>query len=133
MFALTVERVFSAAHQVRVGGAMEPLHGHDWRVRASVEGSALDRDGLLCDFHDLERALDSTIAPWRGRNLNEAAPFSATHLPTAEHVALAIASALTPHLAPGIQLARVSVTEAPGCEATFVPPPTGSPRPTHLP
>ncbi len=120
MFVLSVDRTFSAAHQVRVSGEMEPLHGHDWRVRASVEGEALDADGLLCDFHALERAVDEAIAPWKGRTLNDARPFSADHLPTAEHVALAIARAVSPRIPAGARLARVSVTEAPGCEATFV-------------
>ncbi|MDA0802353.1 MAG: 6-carboxytetrahydropterin synthase [Planctomycetota bacterium] len=120
MFVLSVERTFSAAHQVRVAGEMEPLHGHDWRVRACVEGDSLDANGLLCDFQVVERAVDEAIAPWKGRTLNGTSPFSEAHLPTAEHVALAIARALAPRVPAPARLARVSVTEAPGCEATFV-------------
>lgn len=126
MFVLTVERVFSAAHQVRLGGVMEPLHSHDWRVRASVVGERLDRDGLLIDFHLLELALDRIIAPWCGNNLNDRAPFTDAYLPTAEHVAQHIATSLAPEVPAAAQLGRVSVTEAPGCEATYIAAPSGA-------
>lgn len=120
MYELSVQRVFSAAHALLLGGRREPLHGHDWRVTVVVAGTKLDRDGLLCDFHALQAALDSILAPFRNANLNEVEPFTRVN-PSAEQVARHIADRLAPALPPGVRLARVHVTEAPGCEATYRP------------
>ncbi|MDP7070795.1 MAG: 6-pyruvoyl tetrahydropterin synthase family protein [Phycisphaerales bacterium] len=118
MFSLQVERVFSAAHAIVIGGAREALHGHDWRVRVTVTGEVLDDDGLLCDFHLLERLVDAAIGPLRDSTLNDAPPFSALN-PTAEHVAMHLASAVQVGLPTGLSMLRVAVTEAPGCEAAY--------------
>ena len=74
-------------------------------------GDRLDGDGLLCDFHDLERAIDAVINPFKGRDLNEIAAFN----PTAENVAKHIAETI--EVPNGVELCSVSVTEAPGCTA----------------
>ena len=118
MYTLRVEQVFSAAHAILIQGERERLHGHDWRVRVEVGGESLDGDGLLCDFHLIERLLNDVLSPWRDSTLNEVEPF--THLnPTAEKVAETIASQLAPHLPSTIEQLTVRVTEAPGCEAAF--------------
>ena len=119
MYELTVERVFSAAHAIVMKGEREPLHGHDWRVRIAVAGERLNTDGLLCDFHLLEREVDRVVGAFRNRNLNETPPFDRIN-PTAEHVAKHIAESIKPSLPTGVSVRRVSVTEAPGCEATWL-------------
>ena len=116
MFSLRIERTFSAAHAIVLGGEREALHGHDWRVRVTVEGDQLDDDGLLCDFHLLERLLDNAIAPLRDSNLNDVAVLAGIN-PTAENVALYLASTVADDLPPGIRRLRLAITEAPGCEA----------------
>lgn len=116
MFSLRIERTFSAAHAIVLGGEREALHGHDWRVRMTVEGDQLDGDGLLCDFHLLERVLDSAIAPLRDSNLNDVAVLAGIN-PTAENVALYLASTVAGDLPPAIHRLRLAITEAPGCEA----------------
>jgi len=58
MYLLRIERTFSAAHAISMAGVQEEVHGHDWRVEATVAGASLDADGLLVDFHALERSLD---------------------------------------------------------------------------
>lgn len=118
MFELTVERSFSAAHAIRIGGQLEPVHGHNWTVRATIAGRQLDRDGLLVDFHKVERALDRILHPFHNHSLNEVAPFDALN-PTAEHVAREIGQALARTLPPGVALSSLSVGEAPGCTATW--------------
>ncbi len=120
MYELIVQRVFSAAHAIVIAGEREPVHGHDWRVRATVAGPELDRDGLLCDFHALERSLDAILEPFRSADLNATPPFDAVN-PTAEAVARHIADALAVDLPPGVRVASVAVTEAPGCEAIYRP------------
>jgi 6-pyruvoyltetrahydropterin/6-carboxytetrahydropterin synthase len=131
MYELGVQAVFSAAHAIRIRGEREPLHGHDWLVRAVVRGKELDAEGLLCDFHAVESALREVLAPFRNTNLNTQPPFADSgrkgakpENPTAECVARVIADRLVAclrgKLPPGVSLARVSVTEAPGCEAVYV-------------
>jgi len=118
MFSLQVQRVFSAAHAIVLGGERETLHGHDWRVRMTVWGTSLDGDGLLCDFHLLERLLDEAIRPFRDGTLNNIQPFSAIN-PTAENVAMHLATTVQADLPAGLSTLRVAITEAPECEAAY--------------
>ncbi|MCH2134040.1 MAG: 6-pyruvoyl tetrahydropterin synthase family protein [Phycisphaerales bacterium] len=118
MYSIRVERVFSAAHALVINGVTETLHGHDWRVRVTVEAPSLDADGLLCDFHDLERHLDEILRPFRDANLNDTPPFDRQN-PSAEHVALHIARSLDPVLPKSVTAVTAAVTEAPGCEARY--------------
>lgn len=114
---------FAAAHAIVIGGEREPVHGHNWRVRAVVAGRELDGDGLLCDFHEVERELRSIVERHHNRSLNETPPFDRVN-PTAEHVAREIGAELrrrlSGRLGKGVRVSRVSVTEAPGCEATAI-------------
>lgn len=121
-FRLTIERIFSAAHALKLRGVMEHLHGHDWKVTVTVEGRRLDDDGLLCDFHELEVSLDQVIQPFRNCNLNETSAFSDRN-PSAELVAEYIAKGLagSPAWTGGVRLLSVQVTEAPGCTAVYLP------------
>lgn len=119
MFELTVERSFSAAHAIMINGRREPVHGHNWRVRLIVRGEELDSNGLLCDFHVLERELDEVVARFHNRHLNEIPPFDRIN-PTAELVVKHIADALNSRLPQTVRLHRVRLTEAPGCEATWI-------------
>lgn len=122
MFELSVQAEFCAAHAILIAGQREPVHGHNWRITASIAGPSLDADGLLCDFHLVEAALREVIGPYHNADLNRVAPFTDVN-PTAENVAKHIADGLSARLAgrlpPGAGVAEVSVTEAPGCSATY--------------
>jgi 6-pyruvoyltetrahydropterin/6-carboxytetrahydropterin synthase len=124
VFRLAIQAEFCAAHAITIRGEREPVHGHNWRVEAAVEGPELDGEGLLCDFHAVEGALREVIGPLENADLNEAAALAGIN-PTAENVARAIfeglARALSGVLPPGARVARVSVTEAPGCRAEYAP------------
>ncbi len=120
MFRLQVDREFAAAHAIVIGGEHEPLHGHHFRVRATVEGGGLDAEGLLCDFHLLERRLDEAISPFAGRTLNGTPPFDRLS-PTAESIARHLFEAVAPGLPQGVRLVEVAVGEAPGCTAIYAP------------
>jgi 6-pyruvoyltetrahydropterin/6-carboxytetrahydropterin synthase len=122
VFEISVQTEFCAAHALVIAGQKEPLHGHNWRVTATLAGEALDADGLLCDFHAVEAALAEVIAPFRNADLNRAPPFTDVN-PSAENVAKHIGIALQVRLKPGpARVSSVSVTEAPGCVATYRPP-----------
>lgn len=126
MFEVTVESEFAAAHAIVMRGEREPVHGHNWRVTATLAGDSLDDDGLLCDFHALESALREILGPFHNRDLNATYPFDRVN-PTAELVARHIGEALgaaipAPDAARGVRVASVRVTEAPGCAAVYRPP-----------
>lgn len=128
VYELTVQTEFCAAHAIWIRGEREALHGHNWRVSVVVAGAELDRDGLLCDFHEVERALGAVVAPWRDRSLNDVVPFGPDGRglnPTAEHVARQIAMGVEAGTRAALgdrgRVAAVSVTEAPGCVATYRP------------
>ena len=117
MFELTVERDFLATHAITIAGVPEKPHEHRWRVSVVVGGDGLDADGLLCDFHEIQRAIDAVIDPFRDGDLNEITPFDRLN-PTGENVAKHIAKFL--EVPAGTQLRSVSVTEAPGCIARVI-------------
>ncbi|MHC4100467.1 MAG: 6-pyruvoyl trahydropterin synthase family protein [Planctomycetota bacterium] len=120
MFELMVERDFHAAHAVVVEGRRESSHDHTWHVSVVVAGPAVGSEGLLCDFHVIERQLEQVLEPLCGCDLNQTPPFDQIS-PTAEMVARHIADVIGPQLPDQVTLAGVSVTEAPGCTATYRP------------
>ena len=111
-FEITTTRTFAAAHQLRLpGGSIEPLHGHNWRVKVTVSSDRLDALGTVMDFHELERLVDVIIRPMHNRHLNELEPFAAELNPSAENVAYHVARSLAPALPDGVRLTRVEVWE----------------------
>lgn len=118
-FSISTTREFSAAHQLRLyDDSLEPLHGHNWRVRVTVSSTALDSIGVVMDFHELERLVDAIIAPMHNRHLNDLAPFAQLN-PSAENVALVIARSL--RLPVHVSLDSVEVWETPHNRATYHP------------
>lgn len=99
---------------------MEELHDHDWGVWVAIRGPRLDEEHLLVDFHAVERALASAVEPFRGRTMNGTPPFDQM-LPTAERVAEFIGARLEGVLPEGVWIHTVSVEEAPGCIARWIP------------
>lgn len=86
-FEITTTREFSAAHQLRLyDGSLEPLHGHNWRVKVTVSAEKLDSIGVVMDFHELERIVDAVIIPLHNRHLNDLSIFAQLN-PSAENVA----------------------------------------------
>jgi 6-pyruvoyltetrahydropterin/6-carboxytetrahydropterin synthase len=118
-FEITAQRTFAAAHQLRLyDGSLEPLHGHNWRVNVTVGADRLDPIGVVMDFHELDRALEQTIASMRNRHLNDTEAFQ--HLnPSTENVALHIARQL--HLPDSVRLLSVEVWETEENSAIYRP------------
>lgn len=122
MFAIDVSGEFCASHQLRLPmGGLEPLHGHNWRVRVRVGAPQLDGLETVMDFHVLEAALATIIGSFNNRHLNDIPPFDAAYNPSAERVAQRIAELLAPHIAPTARLIHVKISEAVGCRALFLP------------
>jgi len=121
MFTIEVDHEFCAAHALSIAGAHEPVHGHNFHIRATIETTQLDNDGLVCDFHTAHQILVEVCDPFTNRSLNDTPPFDTTN-PTAEHLARHIADTLAHRLDDATDPARVRcvrVTEAPGCAATY--------------
>lgn len=76
-YAVAVERDFIARHRL-VGGDWGPeneLHSHHYRVELRLEGPELDQHGYLVDIVDIEAGLDSLVASYRDKTLNELPEF----------------------------------------------------------
>lgn len=109
-FEINTTRTFAAAHQLRLpGGGIEPIHGHNWRVKVTVAAQALDELGTVMDFHELERLIDVIISPMHNRHLNELEPFVKELNPSAENVAFHISRSLG--LPERVRLVQVEVWE----------------------
>lgn len=119
MFELSVQREFCAAHAITIKGRREPVHGHNWKVQVVVAGPSLDDNGLLCDFHVIERDVDAVIKRFDNGDLNATPPFDRVN-PTAERVAEHIGEEVAKRLPARVRLVRTTVSEAPGCRASFV-------------
>jgi 6-pyruvoyltetrahydropterin/6-carboxytetrahydropterin synthase len=134
VFQITVESTFTAAHALCLAdGAMEPMHGHDWRVAVTVQSPQLDAMDCVMDFHQLQHAVDRITDPWRNRVLNQVPPFvkqggvggpegmgELAINPSAERVAEVIARGVGDALPQGVELVSVQVGEAPGCRAILL-------------
>ena len=122
MYEATVERSFKAVHALALpaGGREEP-HEHTWCVTAAFRSETLDEPmGVVIDFVAVDEALGEIAAPCDGADLN-ALPAFAGISPSAERVAQWLAGLLEERLDAAGRLYSVSVTEAPGCRATFYP------------
>jgi 6-pyruvoyltetrahydropterin/6-carboxytetrahydropterin synthase len=120
-FAISIRRWFAASHQLRLhDGSLEPLHGHNWRVRltAARADGGLDEIGTVHDFHDLERHLDEALRQLHNAHLNDLPAFARLN-PTTENVAAHLAVQL--ELSSGLRIIEVEVWETPDCSATFRP------------
>lgn len=116
-FDITIESRFAAAHQIVLyDGRLEPLHGHNWLVRVTVERDELDSIGVVMDFHELSAALEAIVGGWRNVHLNDTPAFQQLS-PTAEHVALFVAQNL--NLPAGVRVTCVEVEEAANCFARW--------------
>jgi len=120
-YEVSVSGVFAAAHQLRLaGGALEPLHGHNWRVVVTLRGPRLDEFGLLVDFTKLRPRLDAVLAELHECCLNDSPSFAQRN-PSAENVARHVCTQMSAGLPNAVRLASVEVEEAPGCVARFYP------------
>jgi 6-pyruvoyltetrahydropterin/6-carboxytetrahydropterin synthase len=118
-FQITTTRTFSAAHQLRLyDGSLEPIHGHNWVVKVTVEAPQLDSIGVVMDFHELERLVDTATRGWHNSHLNEQPAFRSIN-PSAENVAVVIARTL--QLPGKVRLIAVEVWETPENSARFSP------------
>lgn len=87
MFEVSVEQTFAAGHALRnYKGKCENVHGHNFKVRVTIEGEKLDATGLLVDFLDVKSAMQGIIDRLDHVFLNDIPPFDVKN-PSAENIA----------------------------------------------
>jgi 6-pyruvoyltetrahydropterin/6-carboxytetrahydropterin synthase len=87
MFEVAVEKTFAAGHALRgYKGKCENVHGHNYRVRVTIEGERLNSIGLLVDFVEIKRILRDSIEYLDHKFVNDLPPFTDLN-PTAENMA----------------------------------------------
>ena len=118
MFEVSVQQTFAAAHNLRgYNGKCERLHGHNYRVEASVEGEQLNEIGLLYDFVEIRKAMKTVIDKVDHFYLNETPPFDAIN-PSAENIAKYFYEEMK---ALGVPVRAVRVWETDTAVATYRP------------
>ncbi len=87
MYEVTVEAGFSSGHYLRnYHGRCENPHGHNYKVRVTLAGTALDDSGMLLDFKLLKQVLRPVIDRIDHQMLNDLDPFITLN-PSAENIA----------------------------------------------
>ena len=87
MYEVTVEDSFAAGHYLRnYRGKCENPHGHNYKVRITLQGQELDHAGLLLDFKELKLVMKPVIDRLDHRMINDVVPFTTLN-PSAENLA----------------------------------------------
>jgi 6-pyruvoyltetrahydropterin/6-carboxytetrahydropterin synthase len=124
MFQVSVDESFSAGHALRgYKGKCENPHGHNYKVRLTLEGSKLDSAGLLYDFVRLKQIIHGVIDAVDHKFLNDLAPFDVIN-PSAENIAKYFydeASKQMRQQANGARIASITVWETDVTAATYWP------------
>ena len=107
IFEITKAANFDAAHYLEAGSAENPyrrLHGHSFRVEASVRGHARAGEGWVADLGELDAVLREVAGELDHGLLNER---PGLETPTLEHLCEHFAAALKPRF-PGLSKVVVS-------------------------
>jgi len=124
MYQVSVEESFSAGHALRgYKGKCENPHGHNYKVRVTLEGPTLDSVGLLYDFVYLKQIIHGVIQGLDHKFLNDLEPFKVKN-PSAENIAKYFydeASKQMRQVPNGVRIASITVWETDVTAATYWP------------
>lgn len=113
MYKIFVEDRFSAAHQIKgYKGECEKLHGHNFKVKVTVEMDKLNELGMGMDFREIKKILKKIIDKLDHTFLNELPQFKSCN-PTAENIARYIFGELK-HNLPALQEVKVWESDTSG-------------------
>lgn len=116
MFELTVEDTFDAAHALRgYDGPCENLHGHTWKVKVFLQGSELNKIGLLEDFKNIKKCLKTILDKFDHTNLNDLDLFQKIN-PSSENLSKIIYEKMKKNLN---NVSKVTVFESPTTSASY--------------
>lgn len=82
MFYIQKSMEISAAHKLNLSyeSKCQNLHGHNWHVTIYCKAEELNKDGMVCDFTHIKKAIHEKLDH---QYLNDILPFN----PTAENMA----------------------------------------------
>ena len=121
MFEVSVEQTFAAGHALRgYKGKCENVHGHNYRVEVLVQGQQLDSIGLLVDFVEVKRLIQSVVDYLDHRFINDLPPFDAIN-PSAENMAKYFYDEISARLSEPAKVGQVKIWETDITSATFRP------------
>ena len=123
MFEVSVEYSFAAGHALRgYKGKCENVHGHNYKVRVTVQGEKLNSIGLLMDFTDLRAAVKGLLERFDHHYLNDLEPFKEIN-PSAENLACYLGIELQRKIEQqGLTVSAVTVWETDTTSASYRPP-----------
>lgn len=120
IFEVTVVESFAAAHFLKhYHGKCENLHGHNYQVKVSVQGTELDAGGMLLDFGILKKALREIISELDHSLLNEHEFFREGD-PSAERIAYLFYLGLRDQF-PSHRISRIEISETDTNTAAYIP------------
>lgn len=122
MYRVSIERHFDAAHYLRdYQGKCENLHGHRYKIIASVVSPELDDVGLAFDFTVLKKNVDEILDRFDHTCLNDIEPFDTVN-PSSENIAASIYRELSPKLSGYTAIIEsIEVWESPDSWVTYTP------------
>ncbi len=124
MFEVTVDETFSSGHALRgYKGKCENVHGHNYKVRVTLEGPQLDSIGLLYDFTHLKRVIREIVGGVDHKFLNDMAPFDVIN-PSAENLAKYFYDETTRQMnamPEGARVTSITIWETDTTSATYRP------------
>jgi 6-pyruvoyltetrahydropterin/6-carboxytetrahydropterin synthase len=123
MFEVTVEETFAAGHALRnYHGKCESLHGHNYRIQVTLQGPELDSIGLLVDFVQVKKLLQTVVDRLDHQFLNDLAPFDTLN-PSAENIARYFYDEINGGLNRdnGVTLRQIKIWETDTTSATYLP------------
>ncbi len=111
MYKLCVESDFSAAHRlINYPGPCQRVHGHNWKVKATITANNLNELGMVIDLYDLKKILDDCLKQFDHRIINEVQPFDKIN-PTSENLAKYIYEFIEKQLPEKINLFQIEIFE----------------------
>lgn len=122
MTRISRDFVFDSAHFLpNHAGKCKNTHGHQWRVRVTIEGKVNGETGMLIDFQDLKRVVNKYVIDVLDHKLlNEVVSFMPTAENLAEYIYEQIAYGLFLNGYAGvIKVVKIELWETPDCCATY--------------
>jgi 6-pyruvoyltetrahydropterin/6-carboxytetrahydropterin synthase len=120
MYEISVETDFDAAHALRgYQGKCENLHGHRFKVAATIRAARLNDIGLAYDFTVLKKQLNEITGNFDHTSLNDTPPFDEIN-PSSENIARTVYVQMKARLAgEPITMVKVEVWESPTSRAEY--------------
>lgn len=118
MFELSITGDIASAHFLRdYEGPCKNLHGHTWKIEATIQSDKLNNIGLVVDFREMKQRLKDVLMPLDHVCLNDLPYFQKVN-PSTENLAVYIYREFKKAAAP-YRLKEVRVWESETSSVTY--------------